>query len=58
LLSLKANDKNVDREFLVREIYKKTAEMSEILTNDQLLLIEQFVSFYKKIPETTFTNIK
>ena len=58
LLSLKANDGNIDREYLVREIYKTISEMYELLNNDTLLLIERFVSFYKKIPDKTFSNIK
>ena len=32
--------------------------MKNDLTNDQLLLIEQFVDFYKKIPSKQFQKIK
>ncbi len=32
--------------------------MKDILTNDQLLLIEQWVSYYKKIPDNRFEEIK
>ncbi|KPA13758.1 hypothetical protein MHK_006033 [Candidatus Magnetomorum sp. HK-1] len=58
LLALKANDKGLDRESLIRDIYQKAAKMKQQLTNDQLLLIEQFVDFYKKIPQETFEIIK
>lgn len=33
-------------------------EKKEFISNDQLLLIEQFVSYYKKIPQETFNKIK
>jgi len=58
LLALKANDKDTDPEELVRQIYQAVNEMKDRLSNDKLLLIEQFVSFYKKIPQETFERIK
>ncbi len=58
LLALKANDRGTDPEVLVRDIYQTVSKMKDQLTNEQLLLIEQFVSFYKKIPQQIFENIK
>jgi hypothetical protein len=58
LLALKANDEGANPEALIREIYRAVADMKNQLTNDQLLLVEQFVSFYKKIPDKTFEQIK
>nr|WCC90914.1 hypothetical protein [Desulfobacteraceae bacterium] len=58
LLALKANDKGVDPKLLVKDIYQTVSQMKDHLTNDQLLLVEQFVSFYKKISDETFEAIK
>ena len=58
LIAIKANDEGTDREALIRDIYQTVAKMKGQLTNDQLLLIEQFVSFYKNIPQETFEKIK
>jgi hypothetical protein len=58
LLALKANDKNTDPEALVRKIYQAVSQMKNQLPRDILLLIEQFVSFYKKISQETFELIK
>jgi len=58
LLALKANDKGTDPEELIREIYRAAARMKAEVTNDQLLLIGQWVSFYKKIPDQTVEKIK
>lgn len=58
LLALKANDENTDPEQLVYAIYQATARMKDHLTADQLLLINQWVDFYKKIPAQTFQRIK
>jgi len=58
LLALKADDKGADREALVRDIYQTVAKMKDQLTREQLLLICQFVSFYKNIPEEIFEKIK
>jgi len=58
LLTLKANDKDTDPEELVREIYQTVSQMKDQLPRDILLLIEQFVSFYKQISQETFERIK
>jgi ABC-type branched-subunit amino acid transport system ATPase component len=58
LLALKANDKDTDPEKLVREIYQTVSQMKDQLSRDILLLIEQFVSFYKQISQETFERIK
>ena len=58
LLALKANDKDTDHETLVREIYQAVNKMKDQLPRDILLLIEQFVSFYKKISQESFERIK
>jgi len=58
LLALKANDKDTDPEELVRKIYQTASQMKDQLPRDILLLIEQFVSFYKKISQETFERIK
>ncbi|ETR68735.1 MAG: hypothetical protein OMM_10220, partial [Candidatus Magnetoglobus multicellularis str. Araruama] len=58
LLALKANDKDIDPESLVREIYQTVSQIKDKLPRDILLLIEQFVSFYKKISQETFECIK
>ncbi len=58
LLALKANDKGTDPEELIREIYRAASEMRDRLTNAQLLLIEQWVNAYKKVPEQTLGKIR
>ncbi len=58
LLALKANDKGTDPEKLVYEIYHAASEMRDILTNEQLLLIGQWVSAYKKVTDRTPDRIK
>ena len=58
LFALKANDKGTDPEALVRDIYKAVSQMKDQLPRDILLLIEQFVSFYKKISQEKFERIK
>ncbi len=58
LLALKANDKGTDPEKLVYEIYRAASELKNKLTNEQLLLIEQWVSSYKKVSDQKFENIK
>jgi hypothetical protein len=58
LLALKANDKDTDPEQLVYEVYQAVAAMKNQLTHDQLLLINQWVDYYKKIPNPTFKKIK
>jgi hypothetical protein len=58
LLALKADDSGTDPEELIREIYKAVAGMRERLTNEQLLLVEQWVDAYKKVPDQTTDRIK
>jgi len=58
LLALKANDDGTDPEKLIYEIYHAAARMKDHLTADQLLLINQWVDFYKKIPPQTLEKIK
>ncbi|EDN69030.1 conserved hypothetical protein [Beggiatoa sp. PS] len=58
LLALKADDRQTDPEKLVYEIYRAAALMKEQLTNEQLLLIDQWVSFYKKVSEKRLDKIK
>jgi len=58
LLALKANDRKTDPEELVYEIYRAAAAMKNKLTNEQLLLIDQWVSFYKKVSEPELEKIK
>jgi len=58
LLALQADDKGTDPENLVRDIYSTAAKLKQSLTNEQLLLIEQWVSAYKKIPAKKFEKIK
>lgn len=58
LLALKANDKGTDPEQLVYDIYQTVAKMREQLTADQLLLIQQWVDYYKKISAQTYEKIK
>ena len=58
LLALQANEQDTQPEQLIYEIYQAAAAMQARLTNEQLLLIEQWASFYKKIPEQRFQEIK
>jgi len=58
LLALKADDEGTDPEKLIYEIYQATARMKAHLTADHLLLINQLVEFYKKVPEQTLEKIK
>ncbi|MEZ4529137.1 MAG: hypothetical protein R2941_24760 [Desulfobacterales bacterium] len=58
LLALKADDRDADPEQLVYEIYRAGAERMEHLDNDQLLLLEQWVSFYKKVSDQQAEKIK
>ncbi len=58
LLALKADDRETDHEKLVYEIYRAASEMKNGLTNEQMLLLDQWVSFYKKIPDKTLYRIK
>jgi len=58
LLALKANDEGMAPETLVYEIYQAVAQMKDQLTADQLLLVKQWVDFYKKVPEPVLQKIK
>jgi predicted transposase/invertase (TIGR01784 family) len=58
LLALKADDRQTDADELVYEIYRAAAHLKEQLTNEQLLLIEQWVSFYKKVSNKRLDKIK
>jgi len=58
LLTLKADDREIEPDELVCEIYRAAASMKDELTNEQLLLIEQWISFYKKVSEQRLDEIK
>jgi hypothetical protein len=58
LLALKANDKNTEPEQLIRAVYEAVTVFKPDLTHDQLLLINQWLDFYKKVPRRTFQQIK
>lgn len=58
LLALKADDRESDPEKLIYEIYHAAARMKDRLSNEQLLLIDQWVSAYKKIPEKRLESIR
>ncbi len=58
LLALKADDRKTVPDELVIEIYQAVAEMKEALTNEQLLLVDQWVHFYKKVSDTRLETIK
>ena len=58
LLALKANDKGADPEQLIRAVYEAVTVFKPDLTPDQLLLINRWLDFYKKVPQRTFQQIK
>jgi predicted transposase/invertase (TIGR01784 family) len=58
LLALKADDRDADPDELIREIYRAAAEMKDKLTNDQILLLDQWVDFYKKVADHRLEKIK
>jgi len=58
LLMLKADDRKTNPDELVYEIYRAAAAMKGELTNEQLLLIDQWVSFYKKVSDQRLDKIK
>ncbi|MDM8541127.1 hypothetical protein QUF90_08560 [Desulfococcaceae bacterium HSG9] len=58
LLALKADDREVDPEALIVAVYRAAAAMKDELTNDQLLLIDRWVSLYKKIPARMIDKIR
>ena len=58
LLALKADDRKTEPDKLVYEIYQAVAHKKDELTNEQLLLVNQWVSFYKKFSDQRFETIK
>lgn len=58
MLALKADDRGSDPEMLVYEIYRAAANMQDTLTNDHLLLLEQWVEAYRKISPQQVKIIK
>jgi len=58
LLALKADDRDADPEKLVYEIYQAAEQMGEQISRDRMLLIGQWVSAYKKIPDERLEEIK
>jgi len=58
LLALKADDRGTDRVALIQEIYKLAADLGDSLTNDQKLLLEQWVQAYGNVSPDTVTQIK
>ena len=58
LLALKADDRNVQPEQIIYEIYQTAARMKDRLTNGQLLLIDQWINFYKKVSQEQLEEIK
>jgi len=58
LIALKADDKGISREDMIRDIYRTVHEMRDQLSDDKLLLIDQFVNYYKKVPQKTVAQIK
>jgi len=58
LLALKADDKKTNPDELVYEIYRAAAALKNELTNEQLLLIDQWVSFYKKVSDQRLDSLK
>jgi flagellar biosynthesis/type III secretory pathway protein FliH len=58
LLALKADDREMDRETLVTEIYHAVERMGDVLDNDKKLLIEQWVNAYNDLPPESLEKIK
>ena len=58
ILALKADDRGTDPEALVREIYRAAADMKDRLTEEHLLLLEQWGNVYTKISAQTLRHIK
>ncbi len=56
LLALNADDRGMDVEKAIYEIYRAMRETE--LTNDQKLLIEQWLQAYKKVPDEIHERIK
>jgi len=58
LLALKADDRGTDPEELVHEIYSAVSELRDSLTDDRLLLIDQWVGAYKKVSDQKLDEIR
>ena len=58
MLALKADDRDSDPEALVYEIYRAAAAMQDTLTNDHLLLLDQWIEAYRKISPQQIETIK
>jgi flagellar biosynthesis/type III secretory pathway protein FliH len=58
MLALKADDRGIEQEELIREIYQAAAEMKDVLSEEHLLLLEQWVNAYKKVSEPMLKQIK
>lgn len=58
ILALKANDQGINRETLLREIYRAAAPLQDTLPKYINLLIERFVEAYSKLPQERVEKIK
>ncbi len=58
LLALKADDQGMDRAAMIREIYQTMAAMEGQLSNDQKLLVEQWIQAYRKLPVKVVKQIR
>ena len=58
LLALKADDRSIDREELVREILQFVASKQEMFDDEKLLMLHQFLDCYGQIPEDRYETIK
>jgi hypothetical protein len=58
MLALKADDRGIDADALVYDIYRAAAVMRDRLTDDHLILLEQWVNAYKKISERQLALIR
>jgi len=58
LLALKADDDGTDPESLLHEIYRAVADMKDELSNDRLLLVNQWTDFYRKTSDETLRKIR
>ncbi len=58
LLALKANDEGMNPEQIILELYQTVSKLEKGLTNEQLLLIEQWVRAYKKVTDQKLNEIK
>ncbi len=58
LLALKADDDGTDPESLMYGIYRAVAQMKDELSNDRLLLVNQWTDFYGKTSDETLGKIR